>query len=777
MEQYDKIASYNQKFTKLSDNSAQNMPCGGFDTGLNIWAQPDGIYFYIDRSGSFDENNMMLKLGRVRLRFEPDFFTHPELVFSQTLNLPEGRINIEATCGDKWLHVSIWCACDRPGVFIDVRSNFDARLLAEYQSWRTQDRIIPPEQRLSAFSVQGFPGDIITRADRVRGCENGVIFCHQNQNQHNSMQITKQQLGLEDVDFPYNPQQDYIFGGKLFGEDLQLTATTQGTYAEIPYTGWVYASPATQQHQIYVALHSDVYPNVDAFEVALENEAAQLAACRADIDTKARRYWQEFWGRSHIYIPPGVTDNEMRDVVCNYNLFRYMLGCNPRGTHPTKFNGGLFTTDACYSVPGHPYGVTTPDFRIWGGGSATAQNQRLVYWPMLKSADFDLMPPQFEFYLRCFPNAKLRSNAHYGHDGVAFCEQGENYGLPIAYEWGYAGSQCDDAHEYMHARRYERYEPVRPWVKYHYSTQLEFCYMILQYHRYSGQDITRYAELIDQSVRFFNEHYRRRHHANTGRETDQNGHLVLFPSSALETYKGAHNPADLTCALRAVLGMMLHNPCGCFSSEQLESYEAMLATIPPLYYRTVDGKTVIAPAKSFTDIINMELPQLYPVYPYEEYGLGRPDLQTAIDTYYAPPEIEGQRDTISWHQDVIFAARLGLVDEAVALIQKKLGNSGRPFPAYWGPGHDWTPDHNWGGSGMIALQEMLLQEVDGKLYLFPAWPLACSVDMCLHASGRTMVQAVLKQGKLESLHVTPPERAADIVLPATIHYIGDAEQA
>ena len=36
----------------------------------------------------------------------------------------------------------------------------------------------------------------------------------------------------------------------------------------------------------------------------------------------------------------------------------------------------------------------------------TAQNQRLVYWPMLKSGDFDLMKSQFDFYLRLLPTAK-----------------------------------------------------------------------------------------------------------------------------------------------------------------------------------------------------------------------------------------------------------------------------------------------------------------------------------------------------------------------------------
>ncbi len=80
-----------------------------------------------------------------------------------------------------------------------------------------------------------------------------------------------------------------------------------------------------------------------------------------------------------------------RDAIRNYTLFRYMLGCNAYSQWPTKFNGGLFTFDPMYVDQKMEF---TPDFRKWGGGTMTAQNQRLVYWPMLKSGDFDLMKSQ-----------------------------------------------------------------------------------------------------------------------------------------------------------------------------------------------------------------------------------------------------------------------------------------------------------------------------------------------------------------------------------------------
>ena len=119
---------------------------------------------------------------------------------------------------------------------------------------------------------------------------------------------------------------------------------------------------------------------------------------------------------------------------------------------------------------------------------------------------------------------------------------------------------------------------------------------------------------------------------------------------------------------------------------------------------------------------------------------------------------------ISWHQDGIFYARMGMVREAYEYNLKKLGNSPRRFPTFWGPGHDWVPDHNWGGSGMIGLQEMLLQTVGQKIYILPCWPADKDVRFKLHAPDKTVVEVEFAAGKVRKLSVTPRSRRKDIVL-------------
>lgn len=74
---------------------------------------------------------------------------------------------------------------------------------------------------------------------------------------------------------------------------------------------------------------------------------------------------------------------------------------------------------------------------------------------------------------------------------------------------------------------------------------------------------------------------------------------------------------------------------------------------------------------------------------------------------------------------------------------------------------------------MRALQEMLLQSGDdgfetATIVLFPTWPCAWDVQAKLWAPGSTTVELSYVGGKLESLVVTPPERAADVKWAACV---------
>jgi hypothetical protein len=430
-----------------------------------------------------------------------------------------------------------------------------------------------------------------------------------------------------------------------------------------------------------------------------------------------------------------------------------MLACNAFGDWPTKFNGGLFTYDPVFTNENRAF---TPDFRNWSGGTFTAQNQRLVHFPMFKSGDFDLVKPQIDFYLRLLKNAELRSQHYWGHAGASFTEQIETFGLPNPSEYGW--------------KRPETYDPgmeYNAWLEYQWDTALEICEMALLLNRYTGMDISEYIPLIESCLIFFDEHYQYLASQRGIRVLDGNGHLVLYPGSACETYKMATNAVSTIAALQEVSKGLLQLPVIASDSTKRAHWEGFLKRLPPMLYREVDGHTMIAPAKMWERINNTEVPQLYPVYPWRLFGVGKPDLDVAINTYLHDPDALKFRGHASWKQDVIWAACLGLTDEAVRLLKLKLGDSGRRFPAFWGPGFDWEPDHNWGGSGMIGLQEMLLQTNGDTILLFPAWPKEWDVHFRLHAPNNTVVEAGVKEGKVVIYNVTPINRRNDIQIQLT----------
>jgi hypothetical protein len=63
---------------------------------------------------------------------------------------------------------------------------------------------------------------------------------------------------------------------------------------------------------------------------------------------------------------------------------------------------------------------------------------------------------------------------------------------------------------------------------------------------------------------------------------------------------------------------------------------------------------------------------------------------------------------------------------------------------------------------------MLLQHVDGRILLLPAWPTAWNTSFKLHAPGNTTITGEFRAGKVEKLEVTPASRVNDIVLMPTV---------
>jgi hypothetical protein len=243
----------------------------------------------------------------------------------------------------------------------------------------------------------------------------------------------------------------------------------------------------------------------------------------------------------------------------------------------------------------------------------------------------------------------------------------------------------------------------------------------------------------------------------------------------LETYQlDAINPTPDIAGLKSVLPRLLALPDDLTSPEQRNKWSKELGDLPPIAKgKTVngklgdygqgdaDGKTIILPAEKYGKTSNVENPELYVAFPYRLYGVGKPDLALAQDTFAAR---RFPQDTC-WGQDGPQSAVLGLTEVAKNAAVAEFTDYGEQrFPWFWKAGHDWIPDLDNGGSGMITLELMLMQ-CDGKrIQLLPAWPKDWAADFKLHAPDQTTVEGHVENGQVTRLKVTPKARRADVTI-------------
>jgi alpha-L-fucosidase 2 len=415
-----------------------------------------------------------------------------------------------------------------------------------------------------------------------------------------------------------------------------------------------------------------------------------------------------------------------------------------------KFNGGLFTV-------GHdlPAGQQSddrnhnPDYRAWGN-SYWNQNNRLLYWPLIKTGDFDLLKPWLDMYVHDLPLAEDRTRIYYHHGGASLPETMLFWGLPNLNDFGW-NNPTDEIQSH--------------WQRYHIQGTLEVISQMLDEY-----DITRDADFArtdivpfgDAIVTYYTEHWPR----------DKNGKIHMAPAQSLETYQlDAVNPTPDIAGLKSALPRLLALPKKLITPDQRERWSKTFADLPPLPLGKTakgkladygkgdpDGTTIILPAEKYSHPGNGENPASYVAFPYRLYGAGKPDLKLAQDTFEAR---RFPQDTC-WGQDGTESSILGLTDVAKKAATAEFTDYGdQRFRWFWKPGHDWIPDL---ANGMITLQNMLMQ-CDGKrIQLLPAWPADWTADFKLDAPYQTTVEGHVENGKISDLLVTPHSRTKDVVV-------------
>ena len=194
----------------------------------------------------------------------------------------------------------------------------------------------------------------------------------------------------------------------------------------------------------------------------------------------------------------------------SYNVFRFLMACQSRGIVQSKFNGGLFTqqlhvklTDknnrSGTSAKMDGYLLTHEDDRLWGR-RFTYQNQRLLYWPLLASGDFDMMKPFFDYYTNLLPVRKAITKAWFGHEGAYYRENIEP-----------TGAERDCGMDGRPPRR-KPGESATFYHDYYFTSGLETLAMMEDYVNFTGNLSYRDNIMVPfarEILLFFDRHYSR----------------------------------------------------------------------------------------------------------------------------------------------------------------------------------------------------------------------------------------------------------------------------
>src|SRR5579864_4967713 len=243
-------------WTTQSQNSSQSMPCGGGDIGLNVWVEHGDVLFYIARSGTYDENNALLKLGRVRIHLSPDPFS--TVNFKQTLHLNDGYVSIEGVNPDGVkAEIKIWVDVFNPRIHLNITGSQPLSATLVYENWRYEDTFKKGLENNENSYKFGATGPVKSYKDSIAYTNDEILFYHQNRHAPTVFDITVHQQGLDSLkNQMFDPLKNLIFGGVLKGDKMEPDGETSGKYCNTEYRGWQLKSKkALRSREIDVTLY------------------------------------------------------------------------------------------------------------------------------------------------------------------------------------------------------------------------------------------------------------------------------------------------------------------------------------------------------------------------------------------------------------------------------------------------------------------------------------------------------------------------------------------
>ena len=326
------IDAHNVVWTTPGKTSADSMPLGNGELGINLWVEENGdLLFYLGRNDSLSEVSQLCKVGQLRVSLSPNPFT-AGAPFRHELKLREGVAEITAGPAGKEVKLMVFVDSASPVVHLLGESAQPLTVTAKVESWRTEPQPVPGE---SAWTLANGPHKLVQTADVFpKAGKDSVSWYHRNENAF-AFEETVRVQSLEPIRSTLkDPLLHRTFGGWVTAAGFQSTddralATPQ---------------PVKAFH-LRVASPSEQTPTADAWLKSAADIAKRAEDGKAAL-VRTVASWNAFWDRSWVSCETGAGF----DVPANAHPVRF--GVDSAGGN--RFHGsigGFHVSDAVLSAP------------------------------------------------------------------------------------------------------------------------------------------------------------------------------------------------------------------------------------------------------------------------------------------------------------------------------------------------------------------------------------------------------------------------------------------
>ena len=732
--QSDKVSEYNVKWDELSVIPSDGMPVGNGTAGAVISAMEGGkIWVLLRHVDAWSEAHRLLKLGDIEITVTPDPFKGK---FTQELLMDEAAVILT---GDNGFKVKVWIDANNPVLHVDSRSGAKFRMDVRLHDWRTTAK------NIKETNFDGVEGGMPESADVIfDNAKDAIVWCHHNDSEK-AFDIAVRAL---EISTPPEKIND-ILNKRTFGAMVTGEAFTKKDAEEL-------TSSLSRKHDLNIYILSEKAETEDQWKSDITQLANQPRSEKSDFKDHLK-WWDNFWDKSYIHVSGS---EDAKGTSAGYAYVMYLNALAGRGIFPIIWNGSIFAPPTEEVPVSNHTGTRTnpdPDYRAWGN-LMLHQNLRLPYYSMFAAGQFDFAKPFINIYHRGFPLMKEHTKAVFGHEGMVIRESTTLWGIVAPGVYGIDRTGLKPGQQ------------ASVWHRTHWQAGLEVAKYMADYYQYTQSKAFATDTLLPFAsavVKFFDVHW-----------PHKNGKLFFPDVFVMETFRHTDNPMPFVAGLRSVLGELLALPEDLTNAEDRAYCEKLLTEVPEIPVRYHKGKQILANAGSvYSPKANVEVGELYAVFPYHLYGVGLPDLELAQQTYpyrtirvddvgcknagWAKGHLRG-----GWRQEVVMAALSGLTDTAKVEVAWHLQRTipQLRFPGFFQTTYDAIPDVQHGGMGATALQKMVLQEVGDKIIIAPAWPDDWNCEFKLYAKKKTIVEGKIVNGQVQDLKVYPEARKKDVYI-------------